>query len=239
MTELSVIIPVFNSEITLKQLFDSVSGELKRNSGWEVIFVFDCGNERSWNIVNAIACENPSKVKALRLPVNTGQHNAVLHGIRHSAGRFIVTMDEDLQHNPVYIKKLLEKIKTGGYDVVYARFRELKHSPIRKILSVIFRLTLRLIIPGLYPYYTSYRILKRETAMALLELKVKYHFIDGMMGMVTEKFGYIEAEHYCRTAGESTYTMAKLLRHGLRIIINYNFFMLLWQKHKYRKFNFQ
>ncbi len=222
--DISVVVPVYNGEKTITGLFERICGELEGKYSYEVIFVHDHGNERSREVIERIVANKPEVARGYFLPINTGQHKAILAGIRESTGDFIITMDEDLQHDPAYIIPLMEKQKEGGYDVVYAKFIKLEHHGLRVRMSEFLRFILRIIVPGLYHYYSPFRLIRRDIAMKILPLYYSYTFIDGSLGTVTDNFGYIDAIHHRRPDGESSYSYYRLLKHALLITWNYSLF---------------
>jgi len=220
--DLSVVIPVYNGGKTIPELCRKVKEELGANYTYEIIFVHDYGRDNSWPVITEIINRNPDTVRGFKLSKNYGQHNAILFGIKEAMGDFIITLDEDLQHNPAFISKLLKKQKEGDFDVVYARFKELKHPGLRIRTSELLRRVLKIIVPGIFPYYSPYRLLKRNVAKQITFLKNSYTFIDGYLGMKTESFGYIDAEHFKRLDGVSSYSYYKLFRHAIMIAFAYS-----------------
>ena len=114
---LSVIVPVFNSENTLDDLYHRLNNVLINiTNNFEIIFINDASMDKSLDIINSLS-KKDENIKYIDLNKNFGQHNALLCGIRQAKYDLIVTMDDDLQNPPEEIPKLLEKID-GGYDVV-------------------------------------------------------------------------------------------------------------------------
>lgn len=220
--KLSVIIPVYNGEKTIEELFARLCRELGNGSNWEVLFVYDCGRDNSWEVIKQIVRLNPGRVRAYRLDRNYGQHRALTFGMKEAGGEYIITLDEDLQHDPAHIGRMTTLIKQGGYDVVYARFRELKHPGTRIATSEMLRKVLKHIVPGIDPSYSPLRIIRRETARQIIQLRNPYTFIDGYLGMVTTGFGHVDCEHYRRADGRSSYTFRKLFSHAIKIAIAYS-----------------
>ncbi|HPP93569.1 MAG TPA: glycosyltransferase [Bacteroidales bacterium] len=220
--DISVVVPVYNGEKTIGELYARIKKFLDGRFLYEVIFVYDYGSEGSREVIGKLEKEYPENVKGLYLKSNVGQHRAILEGIRIAEGEFVITMDEDLQHDPAYIPLLKEKQAEGGYDVVYAKFRKLKHPGMRVWLSELLRDILRRIIPGLCPHYSSYRLIRKEVAQRMLALNSGYVFIDGYLAKLTERFGYIEADHHRRADGQSSYSYLKLIRHAVLIAVNYS-----------------
>ena len=136
---ITAVIPVYNSAENLEFLLMRLSKVLAENSdGYEVILVNDGSQDSSWRVICDLADKNDS-VKGLNLMRNYGQHNALLAGIRMAKHEIIVTIDDDLQHPPEEIPKLLSKL-SEGYDIVYGRPAERRHSSWRNISSKIARL---------------------------------------------------------------------------------------------------
>jgi len=220
--EYSVIIPVYNGERTLPELYRRIKEELDNKYSYEIIFVHDYGKDKSWSVIKGLIKNNPGAIKGFKLSQNYGQHNAILFGIKEARGDFIITLDEDLQHNPSLISKLVEKQSEDNFDVVYAEFKKLKHSGLRIKTSDLLRGFLRSIVPGLFPGYSPYRLIKRDIAKKITFLKSSYTFIDGYLGMVTDDFGFISADHFKRADGISSYSYYKLFRHAIMIAVAYS-----------------
>src|SRR5208337_3907948 len=115
---LSVVVPVYRSEAILPDLVQRLSQVLPSLAEqFELVFVNDCSPDRSWDVISDLAGKYPW-IHPINLMRNYGQHNALLCGIRAARYDVIVTMDDDLQHPPEEIPKLLQ-VLAGGYDVVY------------------------------------------------------------------------------------------------------------------------
>src|ERR1041385_3136895 len=115
---LSVVVPVYRSAEILPELARRVENVLPGlASSYEVVMVNDCSPDRSWEVIDELASRH-SWIRAINLMRNYGQHNALLCGIRACRYGVIVTIDDDLQHPPEEIPKLLA-VLDRGYDVVY------------------------------------------------------------------------------------------------------------------------
>ena len=95
----SIIVPVYNGEKTIKELTERLLIDLN-HTNFEIIFIYDCGPDNSWQVIKSIVEKYPDIVNGIHLSRNYGQHNAIICGIKESKGDFIITMDEDLQHRP-------------------------------------------------------------------------------------------------------------------------------------------
>jgi polyisoprenyl-phosphate glycosyltransferase len=218
--DISVIVPVYNGEKTIDKLFEGINENLKSTGSFEVLFVYDCGSDNSWEVLKRLQGNNPLKVRIFKLKKNYGQHNAILFGISESVGDLIITMDEDLQHDPLYLSSLIEKQKEGDYSVVYGRFLDPKHPFFRKIASDILQKLLKILIPGL-GYYSSFRLLKKNVAQQITLLKNSYTFIDASLINVTSDLGFLDIDHRENMIRKSTYNLFRLTSHVIQIILAY------------------
>src|SRR3954447_18292863 len=130
----SVVIPVYNSEGSLTPLVERLHRVLPMLAPeFEVILVNDGSRDGSWDVVRELAALYPT-VHGIRMLRNFGQHNALLAGIRAARFAICVTMDDDLQHPPEEIPKLLTKLAAGS-DVVYGTPNVLPHGWWRNFFS--------------------------------------------------------------------------------------------------------
>ncbi|MHC4176799.1 MAG: glycosyltransferase family 2 protein, partial [Planctomycetota bacterium] len=131
---ISVVVAVFNSEKSLGVLVQQLGDVLSKLSGLnEVLLINDGSRDQSWQVICGLAGEK-KWVRGVNLMRNYGQHNALLCGVRLARFDVLVTLDDDLQHSPKEIPKLLAKLREG-YDVVYARPQRGPHTLWRNFLS--------------------------------------------------------------------------------------------------------
>lgn len=123
---LSIIIPVYNSANSLPSLMENLNQFFKINAAqYELILINDGSRDNSWQVISDL-CDQHGWIRGINLMRNYGQHNALLCGIRQAKYDVIVSMDDDLQHPPEEIPKLLDKLNKG-YDVVYGTPQKEKH----------------------------------------------------------------------------------------------------------------
>ena len=98
--ELSIVIPVYNSANILPELVKHIKFNLmdKVNS-FELFLVNDCSKDNSWTIIKELSSNN-SFIKGVNLKKNYGQHNSIMAGLNECEGKYIILMDDDLQHPP-------------------------------------------------------------------------------------------------------------------------------------------
>jgi len=104
----SVIVPVYNSNETLRPLLSGIINIFEKlQKTYEIIFVEDCGNDNSWNTLCDLKKEHSDIITIIKLAKNFGQHNAILCGLNHMKGENVITIDDDLQIPPEEIEKLI------------------------------------------------------------------------------------------------------------------------------------
>lgn len=131
----SVVIPVYNGEKTLEELACRISAVFERlGESFEIVFVDDCSRDQTWSVLEGLTLKNSNMV-SIKLAENFGQHNATLCGLFYSRGRYAVTMDDDLQHAPEDIPKLIERMEETGAKAVIARLTDKKHEWYRRVAS--------------------------------------------------------------------------------------------------------
>jgi undecaprenyl-phosphate 4-deoxy-4-formamido-L-arabinose transferase len=221
--KLSFIIPVYHGEHTVSPLFEAIKDACKKyDFPFETVFIWDCGPDNSWASILKLKKEYPTIVKAIRMSRNFGQHNAIICGFAHANGDFMITMDEDLQHNPDDIKLLVDKQSENDFDVVYGYYSEQQHSRFRTLTSNILRKMLSVGIPDLYKDYSAFRLLKRELALATIEMQNSYTFLDGYISWITNNVSSVQVSHKNRLSGESSYTLKKLISHSINIFVTFS-----------------
>lgn len=222
MTELSIVIPVYNAESCLKELYTRLKTQLNNTTeSYEIIFVEDCGDDNSWTIIEKLA-EQDNAVRGFQLCRNYGQHNAVLCGIRAAQYDVIITMDDDLQNPPEEIPKLLEKL-SNGYDVVYGVPEKEQHGFWRDIASQITKLALQSTMGVETARKVSpFRAFRAKISDAFSNYRGPFVSIDVLLTWGTKRFASTPVRHDLRTKGTSNYNFRKLLIHALNMMTGFS-----------------
>lgn len=222
MIDVSVIIPVYRSQDSLKELHQRLTSVLiAENLSFEIIFVEDCGGDNSWEVIQALASED-ERVRGLRMSRNYGQHNALLAGIRAAQGNLIATIDDDLQNPPEELIKLLSKIKEG-YDVVYGFPQKEHHGLLRDMASQITKMALQGAMGAETARFVSaFRVFRTELRGAFVEYKSPTVNLDVLLTWATTAFIAIPVRHESRKFGESGYTTGKLMQHAMNMMTGFS-----------------
>lgn len=220
--KLSVVIPVYNSEVSIHTLVYSLLNVLKQYD-LEIILVNDASKDRSELICENLAKEN-SRVKFISLRKNRGEHNAVICGLNYCTGNYVAIIDDDLQNPPSEIIALLNKARKGNLDVVYAKYEIKQHSFFRNLVSKINNFFATYLInkpPGLY--LSSFKIINRDIVEEIISYKGPFPYIDALILRCTSNIGTETVLHENRKHGKSNYTLKKLLSLYLNIFINFSY----------------
>jgi undecaprenyl-phosphate 4-deoxy-4-formamido-L-arabinose transferase len=222
MKNLSVVIPVYNSSLSLSELRGRLVPVLRQIANdYEIILVDDNSRDNSWQVVQQLAAHD-EHIRGMRLSRNFGQHNALLCGIRAARHETIVTMDDDLQHPPEEIPILLEKL-AEGYDVVYGKPQEEQHGVLRDVASQLTKIALhRAIGVEVARNVSAFRAFHTHLRDVFADYRGSFVSIDVLLSWATTRFAYVRVRHDPRTSGESNYTMRKLLTHALNMVTGFS-----------------
>lgn len=222
MMKISVVVPVYRSETTLRELHRRLTGALQGvSSDFEIILVEDNGGDGSWNVIRDLASHDPH-VKGIRLVRNFGQHNAILCGIRAAIHETVVTLDDDLQNPPEEIGKLVKKLEEG-YDVVYGTPLREQHGFWRDVASQITKLALKTAMGAETARNVSaFRAFRTTLRRAFADYRSPSISIDVLLTWGTTRFSHVTVEHRPRSDGASGYTLRKLIGHALNMMTGFS-----------------
>ena len=217
----SVVIPVYRGEHTLEPLVARLATVLPACvEEFEVLLVNDGSPDHSWDVIEALTRQYPW-VRGIKLMRNYGQENATLCGIREARCDVIVTMDDDLQHDPSDLPKLLAKLNEG-YDVVYGVPRIRRQVWWKSILSAIVKWAISSVM-GVKTIrdISAYKAFRAELKQAFSSINSPDVQIDVLLSWAATRFASIEIEEAPRTVGASNYNFTKLIKVSLLVLTNY------------------
>jgi undecaprenyl-phosphate 4-deoxy-4-formamido-L-arabinose transferase len=221
--ELSVVIPVYNEEAGLQTLFDRLYPALdKLGRSYEVIFVDDGSRDRSAALLKDQFLARPDSTRVIVFNANYGQHLAIIAGFEHSRGNRVVTLDADLQNPPEEIGKLIAAMD-AGHDYVGSIRRARKDSWWRSIASKAMnsireRITrIRMTDQG-----CMLRAYSRDIVRAIAASREVSTFIPALAYTYANNPTEIEVEHAERAAGESKYSLYKLIRLNFDLVTGFS-----------------
>lgn len=222
MRSISVVIPVYNGALSLPELTQQLGQVLPTLAEqYEIIFVEDDGRDNSWEVIRQLAREHPW-VRGFKHMRNFGQHNALLCGIRQARYEIIVTMDDDLQHPPEEIHKLLERLD-DGVDVVYGTPQREQHGFLRDMASQVTKIALQSAMGvDVARSVSAFRVFRTRLRDAFANYQSPYVSIDVLLTWGTTRFAAIPVRHDPRRLGASNYTLRKLIVHALNMMTGFS-----------------
>lgn len=216
----SVVVPVYNSAPTLDELYNRIKAVFERviHEEFELILVDDFSHDTSFSVMQRLS-DMDERVKYIRLARNHGQQKAVLCGIEHTRGDFVITLDDDLQHPPEEIPKLIAEMESNpDIDVVIGRYDSKKHNIVRrfgtKLLDSLSRQTLG---KNKDLKLTSFRLMKAFVADNLSEINLYSPTVGHCLLAVDESIVNVTTHHDVRKVGKSGYSFGGLIRNFMTL----------------------
>lgn len=217
---LSIVVPVFRSEKTLNELVNRITNSISDKSV-EIILIDDASGDGTWTTICSIARQN-SMVTGIRLGRNSGQHGALLAGVRAAKFQTVVTLDDDLQNPPEEINKLIDAL-VPGVDVVYGVSTDVKQNFYRragsKLVRKFFASALGFNSAVSMSSFRTFRTVLREGFNTALGPNVS---LDALLTWSTTRFTVVEVKHDERKVGDSHYTFRKLVRFMIDMATGYS-----------------
>ena len=217
----SLIVPVYNLVTSLSPLMKKIDKTFnKLNETYEVIFVDD-GSENSKTVQKMRELQSiyPNKISIISLFTNSGQQSAILCGMKEATGKYLITLDGDLEHRPEDIPNLITNLKDN--DIVFGIFKTKTHRIIKRIFSAIYSFIERLALK--YPKNTkrsAFWLMKKELAEIIINFNTLYPNISVMSVLSTKKISIADVVQGKREEGTSQWSFSMLLRLASSLFIN-------------------
>ncbi len=219
---LSIVIPVYNGAATIGELVDALS-RLTPAGGLEIVLVNDGSPDNSAEVCQALLPRSCVPIVYVEHMRNYGEHNAVLTGLRHATGRYIITMDDDLQNPPSEVIRLYDHARLNALDVVYSRYAVKAHAAWRNLGSRFANWVAdRLLDKPKGIYLSTFRCMSDAVARAIADYRGPYPYVDGLLMQVTQRIGSVEVAHLERPQGRSNYSLTRLVRLWLNLATSFS-----------------
>ena len=219
---LSFVIPLYYSAKTIRPLVKAIEA-LQVEGGHELILVNDGSTDDTLTVCRELVREAKIPIILINHSRNFGEHNAVLTGYRHMRGSFVVNLDDDGQNPPEEAVRLWHYARDQELDVAYGWYDIKKHSLWRNLGSALTNTMSDHILDKPAGFYlSSFRCMNAFVAKEVSEHGGPYPYIDGLILQVTQNVGSLEVRHEERHAGESGYTLRRLLRLWVSTFVNFS-----------------
>ena len=227
MALVSIVIPVYNEEECLENLFEqlqTLAGSVEED--FEFILVDDGSSDNSLAVIEKKARENPA-FKLVVLSRNFGQQSATTAGLDHATGDAVVTMDADLQDPPELVARMIARWREG-YDVVYTRrVNRLGESVFKRASAAAFYRVWSKLAKVEIPTDTGdFRLLSRKAVDAMHRLRERNRLMRGLTAWVGFRQTFVEFERPARTHGTTKYGIARLVRLAADGIVSFSWLPL-------------
>ena len=220
---ISIVIPCYRSEKTIEAVADEVRAEFAAHPehDYQMVLVNDGSPDDTFGAISRI-CAADSKVIGVDLSRNYGQASAKMASLPYIKGEVAVFMDDDGQHPASGVFALVDKV-LDGYDVVYAKFPQKKHSLFKRLTSKLHHAIS--VWAGNAPAGisgSSFLAYSAFVIKALKEYNSPFVSIGGYLNRITTRFANVDIEHRARMAGESGYTLKKLINLWMNTVTNFS-----------------
>lgn len=226
----TVVVPVYNSEHTLYNLYDRIKNAFENTikQDFELILVDDGSKDNSYSEMKKLR-ELDSRVHIIQLSRNFGQHPALLCGFSYVKGDFVITMDDDLQHPPEELPKMIAVMEEcPDIDVILAKYKSRNHGFIRRAgtrLSVY--LTTKMLKKDRHLEITSFRLMRRFVVDAIAKMDVRNPQIGNLLVQTSNRIVNVEVLHDARKYGKSGYSFLRLVHDLFHDIVSNSGFPLI------------
>ena len=209
---ISFVIPCYGSEKTISFVIDEIISVVsqKKEFDYEIIAVNDCSKDNVWNVLLEQAKQNPN-IKLINFAKNMNRPGAVMAGMRHSKGDYVVIMDDDGQCPMDRFWDLLAPLNER-FDVSMAKYTEYKQSKFKSLGTVVNRTMTEFVIEKPKDlYFTNFMILKKFVVEEIINYKNPYPYLTGLILRTTEKIINVPMQERQRISGTTTFTLSKMI----------------------------
>lgn len=225
-TDFSVVVPVYNSEKTLEELYLRTEKFFSaKQKSFQMIFVDDGSADNSWWVIAALKKKYPEAITGIKLSKNYGQHNALFCGLTFVKGAQVITLDDDLQTPPEEIEKLLKTYEETGADLVYGYYVKKEHSWIRNLgswfIEKVFKNFANTSGKG-----SSFKLINAAITEKIISRNYRMFFLDEIIAWHTDNIAHVVVEHLPRKEGQSGYTLLNLFKMTVKLVVGYTAFPL-------------
>ncbi len=224
----SIVIPCYRCAAWLHELIDRIIAAMPADAeAYEIILVNDASPDDTWGAIEKEAQRYPL-VRGINLLFNVGQFRTTICGLEHARGALIITMDDDLQHPPEELPRLIQTMaENPRLDCVFGAYRERRHNLLRGLGGRLYQK----INGALYNKprdlrWSSFRIMRRQVVEAVCAHRTAKPLINPILMSCTRRLGHVEVEHHPRAGGTSGYRLSRLIQITVDNIVSASTFPL-------------
>lgn len=220
--EVSFVVPVYNGAETIEEVVRQIQRVFHDHS-IEIVLVNDGSRDDSDLVCRSLASHSAGSIRFINLARNFGEHHAVLAGLSATTGEAVAVLDDDGQHPAEEALKLWRTLKTTGCDVIYGRYIEKQHSVFRNLGSRINDVMATwLLRKPADLYLSSFKVMNRFLVDQIVRYRGPFPYVDGLIFWTTRNIGQVDVTHRARIAGQSGYTLRKLIGLWLNMFLGFS-----------------
>lgn len=224
MKKLSIIVPAYNEEEVIQLFYNKLKEVIDRISekyDYEILFIDDGSKDNTLNILKKLRKEDKN-IKIVSFSRNFGKEAGIYAGLENSIGDIVVILDADLQHDPENIPQMIKYIE-DGYDTVTTLRNRKGESKIKSgFANIFYRVMAGNKEIELKKGSQDFRMMTRQVANAILDLKEYNRFSKGIFSWVGFKTKYMQVENKKRAAGKTKWNFMKLFRYAIEGITSFS-----------------
>ena len=220
----SVVVPCFNEELVLDALYDRLSRVCDSlGTDYEIVFINDGSKDGTWAKMADLARRDPNLV-CVNLTRNHGHQLALTAGLSVCRGDQILVIDADLQDPPEALPEMMALMAAEGADVVYGqRTKRVGETLFKKVTAHAFYRTLAWLADANFPRDTGdFRLMTRRVLDQFLAMPERHRYVRGMISWIGYKQIPYKYERSARAAGETNYTVQKMVRFAMDAITSFS-----------------
>ena len=208
--KLSIVIPVFNSSQILETLIQKIEIHvIRKKKNTQVILVNDHSLDDSWQKIRDLK-KKYEFIKGINLKKNYGQHSAIFCGLKNCDGDKIVCMDDDMQHDPEHILKMIDQIDEN--DVCYVKYKKREHNYTKILISKLNNIVSSFLMEKSSKIYTSsFKCFNKKISDQIILNDENFIFLDYWIFKYAKNITFIEVRHNKRFYGKTNYGFRELL----------------------------
>ena len=223
--EITIVIPVYNDEEVLKELYARLSFVLNQNKmSYKIILIDDGSTDNSWEVITDLQHKDPN-INGIKLIKNFGQQNAIAAGLDYAEGDIVVIMDSDLQDRPEDIPKLIQALEENKASMAIAKWTSRKDIFFKRFVSKLFYIVSNRITKIHYqPGLGVFRAIRGEVVQELRKYKEKTSTTLSLLYWIGVDYVAVELERDARFAGKSGYNLSKMIKLTMDRIFSFSMF---------------
>jgi glycosyltransferase involved in cell wall biosynthesis len=217
---LTIVIPLYNEEESLKILAENIKREVSQIYGekWDVLFMDDGSTDNSFNVIKAIIADDPKHYHCIRFRRNSGKSAALAVGFSYATGRYVATMDADLQDDPKEFKAMA-KLLDDGWDLV-SGWKKKRYDPISKTLPSKFFNFVTSTASGikLHDFNCGIKMYRHEVVETLDVYGEMHRYLPALAYWNGFRVTEMPVEHHERQFGKSKFGLSRFIRGFLDLL---------------------